>query len=168
MELVDKEDDLARGGADLVHDALHALFEFAAILRARNQTGEIERDDAAVAQRLGNIALDHALGEALGDGGLADAGFADQRRVVLRPPGENLDDAFDFVIAANHRVQLVIAGQLREVAAVRVERGRLALALRRGRLPLGAQQRRRLHAYLGRVDPQVGQNPGGDALALTD
>ena len=33
----------------------------------------------------GHVAGDDALGQALGDGRLADAGLADQRRVVLRP-----------------------------------------------------------------------------------
>ena len=84
VQLVDEQDDLAGGAADLVHDALHALFELAAILRAGDQPGEIERDDALVAQRLGDFALDDALRQAFGDRRLADAGLADQRRVVLR------------------------------------------------------------------------------------
>ena len=36
-----------------------------------------------VLQALGHVALDDALGEALDDGGLADAGLADEHRVVL-------------------------------------------------------------------------------------
>ncbi len=37
VQLVDEQDDLAGGAADLVHDALHALFEFAAVLRAGDE-----------------------------------------------------------------------------------------------------------------------------------
>ncbi len=130
--------------------------------------GEVERDHALVAQRLGNLGLDDALGQALGDRRLADAGFADQGRVVLGPAREDLDDALDLRGPADHRVELVLAGQHREVAAVRVERRRLGLALGRGRLALGAEQRGRLNANLGRVDPEVGQHARGDALTLAD
>ena len=52
VQLVDEEDDLAGGGADLVHHALHALFELAAILGSGDQAREIQGDDSPVAQRL--------------------------------------------------------------------------------------------------------------------
>ncbi len=83
VQLIDEEDDLAGRAADLVHDALHPLLEFAAILRPRDQAREIEGDDAPVAQRFGYLALDDALGQALRDSRLADSGLADKGRVVL-------------------------------------------------------------------------------------
>ena len=127
VQLVDEEDDLAGGAADLVHDALHALFELAAVLRAGDQPGQIERDDAPVAQRLGNVALDDALRQAFGDRRFADAGLADERRIVLGAPRENLNDALDLVVASDDGIELVVARELREVASVRVERRSLAL-----------------------------------------
>ena len=66
--------------------------------------------DPAVAQRLGDVAGDDALGEALDDRGLADAGLADQHRVVLGAAGEDLDDAADLVVAADDRVELAVLG----------------------------------------------------------
>ena len=60
--------------------------------------------------------------EALGDRGLADAGLADQHRVVLGPPGEHLDHAADLLVAADHRVELALARGLGEVAGVFLER----------------------------------------------
>src|SRR5262249_48853052 len=95
VQLVDEKDDLAGGAADLVHDPLHALLELAAVLRARDQSREVERDHALVAQRLRHLALDDALRQTFGDRRLADAGLADQRGVVLRTPREDLDDALD-------------------------------------------------------------------------
>ena len=168
MQLVDEEDDLARGRADLVHHALHALFELAAILRTRNEAREVERDHAPLAQRLRNLALDHALRETFGDRRLADARLADERRVVLRAARENLDHAFDLVRASDHRIELVVAREGREVAAVRIERRRLRLALGRHGLPFGAEQRGGLDAHLGRIDAQVREHAGRNALALTD
>ena len=64
-------------------------------------------------QRVGHVAGDDALGEALDDGGLADAGLADQDGVVLRAPREHLHDAADLGVAADHRVELALAGPLR-------------------------------------------------------
>ena len=48
-------------------------------------------------QRLGHVAGDDALGQALDDGRLADARLADQGRVVLGAPREDLDDALDLL-----------------------------------------------------------------------
>jgi len=49
----------------------------------------------------------------LDDGGLADAGFADQHRVVLAATLQHLDGAADLVVAADHRVELALAGRAR-------------------------------------------------------
>ena len=47
---------------------------------------------------------DPALGQALGQRGLADAGLAHVQRVVLAPAAQHLDGALDFVRAADQRV----------------------------------------------------------------
>ena len=73
------------------------------------------------------LEIDH-LGQALDDGRLADARFAQQHRVVLLPAAEDLDDAFDFVLAADDRIELAFAGQFGQVAAEAVQRRGLALA----------------------------------------
>ena len=63
------------------------------------------------AQRLGHVAGHDPLGQALHDRGLADAGLADQHRVVLGPPGQHLDDPPDLGVPADHRVELAVAGR---------------------------------------------------------
>ena len=117
------------GVGDLLEDGLQALLELAAVLRAGDQRADVERDDAAVAQLLGDVAGDDALGEALGDRGLADAGLADQDGVVLRAAGEDLDDAADLVVAADDGVELALLGGAREVAAELLERLVLVLGV---------------------------------------
>ena len=79
-------------------------------------------DDALVLQALGHVAAHDALGEALDDGGLADAGLADEHRVVLGAPAQDLDDAADLLVAADDRVELARAG------VARSGRGRTARA----------------------------------------
>jgi hypothetical protein len=56
------------------------------------------------------------------DGGLADAGLADQHRVVLGAAGQHLDGAPDLLVAADHRVDLAVARGLGQVAGVFLER----------------------------------------------
>src|ERR1041385_1457478 len=67
------------------------------------------------------------LGEAFDNGGFADAGFAEQDGIVLRATAENLDDAFDFVFAADDRIHLAFAGDLRQVASEGLQRRGLDL-----------------------------------------
>ena len=122
VELVDEQDDAAVGVLDLLQDRLQALLELAPELGARDQGTEVEPDDALVLERLRDVAADDPLREALDDGRLADARLADQDRVVLGPPREDLHDPADLVVATDHRVELAGARLGGEVAAVLLER----------------------------------------------
>ena len=106
VQLVDEQDAVARV-LDLFDDLLEALLELAAILRARDQRADVERQQPLAHQRLGHVAGRDALGQPLDDGRLADARLADQRGVVLRAAREDLDDALDLPLAADARVELV-------------------------------------------------------------
>jgi hypothetical protein len=83
-------------------------------------------EHALVLQGLRHLAVDDALREALDDRRLADARLADQHRVVLGAPLQDLDHAADLVVAADHRIELALAGALGEVEGVFLQR--LALA----------------------------------------
>ena len=104
---------------------LQPLLELAAELRAGDQRAHVERDDLLVLESFGNVAANDALGEAFDDGGLTDAGFADQYRVVLGAAGENLDHAADLLVAADDRIEFALCGELAS------GRGHSAPALRR-------------------------------------
>ena len=121
----------ALGVLDLLEHGLEPLLELAAELGAGDQRAQVERDHPLVLEPLGHVAADDALGEALDDRGLADAGLADQHRVVLGPPAEDLDDAADLLVAADDRVELARARLGGEVAAVLLERLVGALGVRR-------------------------------------
>ena len=82
VELVDEQDDVA-AGADLLEHLLEALLEVAAVAGAGDQRAEVERVELLALERLGHVVGDDLLGQALDDGGLADAGLADEHRVVL-------------------------------------------------------------------------------------
>src|SRR3712207_8457338 len=53
--------------SDLLEHGLEPVLELAAVLRARDQRADVERDHAPVAQRAGHVAGDDPLGEPLGD-----------------------------------------------------------------------------------------------------
>src|SRR5207302_379101 len=80
----------------------------AAVLRTRDERCEVERVDLLVLQQLRHLVRGDARGEAFDDGGLADAGLADQHRVVLRTPREDLHQALDLGLAADHGVELAL------------------------------------------------------------
>ena len=101
------------GGGDLVEHRLQPLLELAAILGAGDQRAHVERQQLLVLQALRHVAVDDAQRQALDDGGLADAGLADQHRVVLGAARQHLDGAADLLVAADHRVELAVARRLR-------------------------------------------------------
>ena len=102
---------LARG--DFVQHRLQPLLELAAELGAGDQRAHVERHQLLVAQAFRHVAIDDAQRQAFGDGGLADAGLADQHRIVLGAARQHLDGAADFLVAADHRIELAVARQSR-------------------------------------------------------
>ena len=178
VQLVDEQDDVAPG-ADLLQHLLQALFEVAPVAGPGHQGAEVQGVQLLAPQGLGHVAGDDALGQALDDGRLAHARLADEHRVVLGAPGQHLHDPLDLALAADHRVELVLPGQLGEVAAELVQHraagrdvgrpGRRAGGglLRPGGLVAG-EQLDDLLAHPGQVGAQADQDLGRDALALAD
>ena len=116
MQLVDEDDDVRVVG-QLLHDRLEALFELTAILRAGDDQRDVEGEDPLVRQEMRHVAVDDLLRQTFDDGGLADAGLADQHGVVLRPAAEHLLHAFELVFAADERIELVLHRRLGQIAA---------------------------------------------------
>ncbi len=115
---------------------LQPLLEIAAIARAGEQRAHVEREHGGGGQHFRHFGIDDALGEAFGDRGLADAGFADEQRIVLLAAAQHLDRAVDFGIAPDHRIDLAVARLLVEVDAIGLERLALLLGVL-GALGLG-------------------------------
>ena len=110
------------GRGHFLQHGLQPLLELAAIFRAGDQRAHVERQQFLVLQALGHVAVDDAQRQALDDGGLADAGLADQHRIVLGAAGQHLDRAADLLVAADDRVELAVAGGLGEVAGIFLQR----------------------------------------------
>src|SRR5207249_2886111 len=106
VHLIDEEDAVA-GALELFDNLLQALLELAAVLGAGDERANVQRDETAVEEHLGDFAARNALREGLDDGGLADAGLPDKDRVVLGAAREDLYDALDLLLAADDGVELV-------------------------------------------------------------
>ena len=175
VDLVDEQHDVP-ARLDLLEHLLQTLLEVTTVAGTRNERAQVEGVDLLVTQGFGNVAAHDGLTQALDDGRLADAGLADQHRVVLGAPREHGHDALDLLLASDDRVELVLSGILREVAAELVEdrrRGRGLTGLRGaggGRLLAleARQQLQHLVADAVEVGPQLDQHLGRDAFTLTD
>ena len=176
VELVDEQDDVAPG-ADLLQHLLQALLEVTPVAAPGHQGPEVEGVELLAGQGLGDVVGHDALGQALDDGGLADAGLADQHRVVLGAARQHLHHPLDLFSPADDRVELGVAGELGEVAAELVEH-RGARGGVRGRRPgpgpdgllalVAGHQLDDLLADPPEVRAQADEHLGGDALALAD
>ena len=142
VHLVDEQDDAAVRGRDLVQHGLEPLLELAAVFRAGDQRAHVEREQLLVLQAFRHVAVDDALRQALDDRGLADAGLADQHRIVLGAARQHLDGAADFLVAADHRIELAVARGLRS------DRGRISSARRRRSRPTAKSAVRPLRSEL--------------------
>ncbi len=174
VQLIDEEDDVVRV-PELLDDLLEALLELAAVLGAGDERADVEGEHALPLQRLGHVALDDAVREALRDRGLADARLADEGGVVLRAAAQDLDDPLDLLLAADDRVELLGLGHRREVHAELVKRRGLGLgglAARGGRLRgrgvLLAERGDDLVAHLFERHAERLEHARRDALALAD
>ena len=87
-------------------------------------------------EALRHVAVDDAQRQTFDDGGLADAGFADQHRVVLRAARQNLDRAADLLVAADDGIELARPRRLGEVAGIFLQR--VIAVLGRGTIGLAA------------------------------
>ena len=121
MELVDEADDLALAVLDLSDDGPEPLLEFAAELGPRDESGQVQGEQALALEPLGHVARDDALGQPLDDGRLADTRLADQHGVVLLPARKDLHAAADLIVAPDHGVELALACRVGQVPRVALQ-----------------------------------------------
>ena len=165
VHLVDEQHDLALRRGDLGQHRLEPLLELAAELGAGDERAEIERHQALLLEAFGHVAVDDAGGEPLDDRRLADAGLADEHRVVLGPARQHLDGAADLLVAADDRIELAFAGEPGEVAGVLLKR--VVAVFRGGRIGFAALAQivdrgvERLRRQPGVVEDARGRGAGG-------
>ena len=149
---------------DFLDDLFQALLEIAAIPRAGEQRAHIEREDGRARENFRHFAKNDLSRQPLGDGGLANAGIADQQRVVFLAPAQHLDCAENFGLSPDQGIDSLVARFLVEVDAICVER-----ALLFARVAIATLARLvAVDVFLGAARParRVGKSkPLGDAVA---
>ncbi len=155
VNLVDEEDG-HRPLRERMDDGLEALLEVAAEARAREQRAGVEREHLGAFEQIRNVVSEQPRRQPLGERRLADAGVADEHRVVLAPAAEDLHGPLQLVGAPDQRIELArlgARGQVGGVGGQRIARGGAAAVadagLRVRRLTtLGPGRRRRRHLRL--------------------
>ena len=112
VDFINKNQGLAVVFGQIVEHGFEPLFKFAAIFGTGNQRGQIEHQQALVAQAVGHFAIHDALRQAFHNRGFAHAGLADEHGIILGAPLQHLNGAADFIVAADHGVELAFAGAL--------------------------------------------------------
>src|SRR5262249_28809056 len=132
VQFVDKENDRTLRFLHFLEYGFQAFLEFAAILRAGDESAHIERHNLFVLEPLRHVAADDARGQSLDNGRFADTGLADEYGVVFRAPAQYLNHAANLFVAPDHRIELALGGELSQVAAVPFERFVGCLGILRG------------------------------------
>ena len=106
---------------DLLHDLFQAFLEVPAVARAGEKRAHVERENRRLGEDFRHLALDDLAREAFGDRGFADAGIADEQRIVFVAAAQDLDRSLDFRLAPDQRVDPAIPGLLVEIDAICLE-----------------------------------------------
>ena len=127
VNFVEEQHHFALSLLDFVYHRLEALLELAPELGTGHHSAHVQGQHPAAPERVGHVVGDDPGRQALGYGGLAHAGFADDNRVVLLAPGQRLHHLPDFIVAANNGVELPGPGQVGQVYGVPCQRAVVAL-----------------------------------------
>ena len=118
VQLINEEDHIALLLGQFTQHRLEPLFKFTTVFGARHQRTHIEGEHPLVLQPLGNLAIDDALCQPLGNRRLTDPGFTDEHWIILGPTLQDLNGAPYLIIAPDDRIQLAALGPLGQIDGV--------------------------------------------------
>ena len=124
------EEDVILGFLQLSNNLLHAVLKLTAILGSCYQTCQVKCPDLLSAQDVRNVAGCNELSQTLNNGGLTNAGIAQDKWVVLLAAGKNLHDTLYLAVTTDDRVKLFICGKLSKVAAKLLQHGSVVVCVR--------------------------------------
>ena len=118
MDFINKQDDLTVALGDLKNQGFEPLLKLTFVFGTRDQCGHVQGINLLGFKRLRDIGFHDALGNSFGDGGFAHPWLSNEERVVFGSTGQNLNDATNFFIPANDRVQFAFGSQGIEIAGI--------------------------------------------------
>lgn len=102
--------------------ANQSFFKLAAIFCPCHQCAHIQLDKAFVFESFGHIPINNPLRQPFDDGSLADARFTDQRGIVLRAAGQNLNRAANLFVTPDDWVEFSLPRHCGQVSSVFFQR----------------------------------------------
>src|SRR4029453_19544833 len=96
--------------------------EISAEAGARKQRAGIKRKDFGAFENLRHVLAQEARGEPFGQRGFADAGIANEHRIVLSTPAQDLNRPLQFFGAPNQWIELSGPRAIGEVQGIRRKR----------------------------------------------
>ena len=138
--------------AQFLDDGFQALLKIATVFGAGQQRAHVQHVDLRVLQDFGHAVFHNHPRQPFGNGRFAHTGFAHQQRVVFAATAQNLDDALNFLIAPDERVNPPLARLFVQILCVQFQRAFALLAFRlsRGFAALFARAQRAARARLTR------------------
>ena len=141
MQLINKQNNFLMLFSDR-QNFLQSLLKLPAIFRPSNHRRQIQLKKSLALQKFGNFIISNPLRQTLNDRSFTDAGFANQRWIILASPAQNRDHSLYFRRSTNHRIQKSFAGTPRQIDTkflqnsqiARIFTRRTALALKRFKL----------------------------------
>ena len=122
VELVDEQHHPGIRATHLLQHGAQAFLELTAEFGPGDQGTEIKGNQSQPLQGIRYLSSHNPLGQELGDGRLADAGFSDQHRVVFAAAGEHLDQVADLAVATDHRIERPRFSLLSQIPAIGFKR----------------------------------------------
>ncbi len=110
MHLIDEEDDFPLRISNLFEECFESILKFSSVFCPCNQGAHVKGHDPFIFQGFRDVPLNNSLGKTFHNGCLTHPGFPYEHWIVFGSAGEDLDDPPNFVISANHRVQIPFGG----------------------------------------------------------
>ena len=129
MNFVDEQN-----GVGVIHQlfqhCFQTLLKITAIFCARKQRAHVERIHLRLGEDVGDLAVNHTLGQTFGNRSFTDTSFTDQQWIIFTTTAKYLDHALDFVVAPDQGINLAVDGHLVQVQRKALQRATRLLAFR--------------------------------------
>ncbi len=105
----------------LFDDSLEAFLEITTIAGTCQKGAHIKGKDRGIGQNFGDITIDNPTRQTFGDGGFANPGITDIKRIVFGAAAQDLNGALDLALATDQRIDLALLRLDIEVHAIGLE-----------------------------------------------
>ena len=118
VQLIDEHNNLSGTVAHSLQHLFQTLLKFTTEFGTGNQRCQIQSIKSFVLQAFGHIASHNTAGKALGDSGFTNARFANKHRVILFTAAQDFDNATNFLVTPDNRVQLALLGLSSQILTI--------------------------------------------------